>query len=64
MSAYLDRIAASQAKAKMIVTNQLAYARNVINDPYLPWETKQFLLEVEGLSWTVKVLLGEMYEVD
>jgi hypothetical protein len=59
MSAYLDRIAASQAKAEMIYNNQLAYARNVVNDPYLPWGTKEFLLQVEGLSWAIKVILEE-----
>lgn len=56
---YLDRIAASQAKANMVINNQLAYARALMKDPYLPYESKMLLLEVEGLSWTVKVLLEE-----
>lgn len=56
---YLERIAAAQAKANMIYNNQLAYARSLMRDPYLPYESKVFLLKVEGLSWTIKVVLEE-----
>lgn len=56
---YLNRILASQTAAELVINNQLAYARSVINDQYLPWDTKQFMLEVEGLSWAIKVILEE-----
>jgi hypothetical protein len=61
---YQEKIEAAQAKSRLVINNQLAYARSVIQDPYIPWETKEFLLQAEGLSWIVKIVLGEMYEVD
>ena len=59
MNSYSERIETAQANAEMIYNNQLAYARSAMNDPYLPWETKEFLLQVEGLPWVSKVILRE-----